>query len=82
MKRVKILYFAAIRELLGKGEEEVELADGIEKLSELIAFLERERNLLGKLGGVRFAINESFAEPSEPVHAGDVIAVIPPVAGG
>jgi molybdopterin converting factor subunit 1 len=79
---VKLLYFAAVRELLGKSEEDLELPDDVERLSQLISFLERERGLAGKLGGVRFAINESFAEPGDAIQANDVVAVIPPVAGG
>jgi molybdopterin converting factor small subunit len=31
---------------------------------------------------VRIARNEAFAEPSEALAEGDVLALIPPVAGG
>jgi molybdopterin converting factor subunit 1 len=82
MKSVRVLYFAAIRELVGKSEEDVELPDDIQQLAELVAWLERERRLAGKLGSVRFAINETFVGPNAPIGSGDVIAVIPPVAGG
>lgn len=82
MKRIKVLYFAAIRELVGKSEEEVELPDETSQLAELVSWLERERSLAGKLASVRFAINESFAGRDAPIGSGDVVAVIPPVAGG
>jgi molybdopterin converting factor subunit 1 len=79
---VQLLYFAAIRELVGMSEERVELPDDVAQLSQLVSWLERERGLAGKLASVRFAINESFAGPDAPIGSGDVVAVIPPVAGG
>lgn len=82
MKHIRILYFAAIRELVGKSEEEIELPDAVERLAELASWLESERALAGKLSSVRFAINESFAPLDAVIGTGDVIAVIPPVAGG
>ncbi len=83
MKRVKILYFAAVRELVGHPEEDALVPDSVTKLSDFVAWLEAERApIRGKLSGVRFAINETFADASDPVSDGDVVAVIPPVAGG
>lgn len=80
--RIKVLYFAAIRELVGKSEEDLELPSDMDQLAKLVAWLERERALGGKLQSVRFAINETFAGRDAPIASGDVVAVIPPVAGG
>ena len=38
--------------------------------------------LAGRLGAVRFARNEEFATNDEVCVDGDIVAVIPPVAGG
>jgi len=38
--------------------------------------------LVDRLRYVRFARNEEFAQPSDLIAEGDVIALIPPVAGG
>ena len=38
--------------------------------------------LEGRLGYVRFARNEEFAQLADPIVDGDTIALIPPVAGG
>jgi molybdopterin converting factor small subunit len=49
----------------------------------LLALLERRHpGLKGCLGGVRVAVNECFAEAAESIRSGDVVALIPPVAGG
>lgn len=78
---ITLLYFAAVRELVGLGEERVET--GARTVAELRAWLERERPALaGRLGAVRFARNEEFAKDADALADGDVVALIPPVAGG
>jgi molybdopterin converting factor subunit 1 len=76
-----ILYFAAVRELVGKDEERIDFAGGT--IAELAAFLQAHQPALaGRLASVRFARNEEFAHDGDVVADGDVIALIPPVAGG
>ncbi len=82
-RSVTLLYFAAVREAAGLSEEELVLPDGVPTLRELPAFLEaRHPSLAGRLGAVRYAVNEAFAEPETVLVANDVIALIPPVSGG
>lgn len=79
---VTVLYFAALRELRATDEESVELPDGatVEALAALLE--ERHERLRGRLAAVRFAVNEEFADPAQALADGDVVALIPPVAGG
>ncbi len=80
---VTMLYFAAVRDLVGRPEEELDVPSTAHTLGDLISVLpELHPELTNKLGGVRFAINECFADRDEAVRSGDVVAVIPPVAGG
>lgn len=80
---VTVLYFAVTRELAGRGSERVELGPEVRTLRDL---LEKLADLHPALGGalprVRVALNEAFAELDECPHDGDVVALIPPVAGG
>lgn len=78
---ITILYFAAVRDLVGVPEEKIEAS--ARTVAELRAWLEKNRPALaGRLGSVRFARNEVFATEDERLADGDVIALIPPVAGG
>lgn len=80
---ITLLYFAAIRDLMGASEERVELPAGVRDVRGLSSWLEEARPALrGRLGVVRFAVDETFASPDTPVAAGAVVALIPPVAGG
>ncbi len=81
--RVTLLYFAAVRDLLGTDEEEAELPAGVATVRDLAGWLEAARPALaGRMGAVRLARNERFADPDEALAEGDVVALIPPVAGG
>jgi molybdopterin converting factor subunit 1 len=81
--KIHLLYFAAVRDLAGLDGEAVALPEGVATVGDLAAFLERHRPALaGRLRSVRFARNEAFAERDDVLVDGDVVAVIPPVAGG
>jgi molybdopterin synthase sulfur carrier subunit len=80
--RVRVLYFAALRDLAGISEEWLEF-ESVASVSDFIGSLSAKRPALaGRLGSVRVAVNETFAAPSDLVHEGDTLALIPPVSGG
>ncbi len=81
--KISVLYFAAVRDLVGKDEEAVDIPEGVTTIASLAEHLIKVHPALeGRLGYVRFARNEEFAQPKDPIVEGDTIALIPPVAGG
>jgi len=82
-RNVTVLYFASAREFAGTPEVRLTLSDDIRTIEDFSAHLERTvAGLAGRLGSVRFAINETFVSSDTLISDGDVIAVIPPVSGG
>ena len=80
---VEILYFAAVRDLAGKSQETMTLPPQVRTVGALRAHIEvAVPALAGRLGAVRWAKNEVFVEMDATLADGDVIALIPPVAGG
>jgi molybdopterin converting factor subunit 1 len=80
---VIVLYFAGLRELLQRGEEQVSGLSGplsVRQLAELLA--RRHPDIVPHLGSVRFAVNEAFVDMNAEVTDGDTVALIPPVSGG
>ncbi len=80
--RVSVLYFAAARDLAGTSEEPLELAEGVTVGGALEAIVRRHPALAPHVRQLRVARNEAFAELGDRVAPGDVLALIPPVAGG
>jgi molybdopterin synthase sulfur carrier subunit len=84
--KVKVLYFAALREQLGTAGEEIERPAGVATVAALRTHLRGrggawERALAdGKL--VRMAVNQDMAQPAAAIRAGDEVAFFPPVTGG
>ena len=83
MKTVTLLYFAAVRDLAGTPSEQLRLPDRVQTVEHLLHYLgDQKATLKHALASVRVARNETFAALDEPVEAGDVLALIPPVQGG
>lgn len=80
---VSVLYFAALRDLVGQNEEQVALPEAPLPIAALLEVLEQRHTALrGRLQAVRVAVNEEFAPSEGSVWGGDVVALIPPVSGG
>jgi molybdopterin converting factor subunit 1 len=80
---VSVLYFAALRDLAGTGEEQVSLPARPLSVGQLLQTLEQRHGALsGRLQSVRVAVDEEFAELSRELQGGEVVALIPPVSGG
>lgn len=83
---VTVLYFARLRETLGKSSEQVALPASVRDLEGLRALLVArggtwEQELApGK--PVRAAVNQTMAVGDAPVADGDEVAFFPPVTGG
>jgi MoaE-MoaD fusion protein len=73
--RVSVRLFAGLRERAGSDRVEVELPDGA-SVADLLAAME-----LAPRSCV-VAINREYASPASVVHAGDEVALVPPVSGG
>lgn len=80
---VTVLYFAAVRELAARGEQQLDLPAEVRTIGDLARHLEATiPALAGRLAAVRFALNEEFCALEAELHDADVVAIIPPVAGG
>jgi molybdopterin synthase sulfur carrier subunit len=86
MAKLRILYFAWLRERVGHGEEELLVPPGVATLGELIAWL-RTRHAgyeaaFAEPGLVRAAVNQEFARADSTISDGDEVAFFPPITGG
>ena len=80
---LRVLYFAGLRDAVGVAEEAIDLPPGVRTVRGLADHLAaRHPAYAERRAHVRIARNEAFAGDEEPIADGDVVALIPPVAGG
>ena len=84
--KVKVLFFASLREQLGTSAEEIELPAGVSTVGGLRTYLMQRgsawQGALADKRNVRAAVNQDMANPMAPIKAGDEVAFFPPVTGG
>ncbi|HLX80232.1 MAG TPA: molybdopterin converting factor subunit 1 [Burkholderiales bacterium] len=84
--KLRVLYFASIREKLGRDAEEIDLPAGVATVAALRTHLRARGGAWadalaeGKL--LRAAVNQDMAQPAAAIKAGDEVAFFPPVTGG
>lgn len=83
---LEILYFAWVKDRMGKSYESIPFPPGAATVADLAAWL-RNRDAPGAHAfadpaTVRAAVNQDFATPETPVNDGDEVAFFPPVTGG
>jgi molybdopterin synthase sulfur carrier subunit len=83
---VKILYFAWVRERVGKAEEEVELPAGVATVKDLMAWLaargEEYAHAFDNPKVIRAAIDRSHVRAETTIAGAREIAFFPPMTGG
>lgn len=84
--KLKVLYFAGIREKVGCDAETVDLAAPVATVAALRELLVDRgaawRDALGGTRNLRVAVNQVMAGPDTPLASGDEVAFFPPVTGG
>jgi molybdopterin synthase sulfur carrier subunit len=82
----KLIYFAWVRERIGRSEEDVALPESVKTVRDLLTWLKArgdgyERALLYP-DVIRVAINQEHVEHGEVLAGAREIALFPPMTGG
>ncbi len=82
---MKILYFAQLKDLIGKSEESISLENEI-SIKDLINKLKKRdsnyKSAFEKTPNLKFAVNCEYVDLDQIVEDKDEIAFFPPVTGG
>jgi sulfur-carrier protein len=83
---MKIVYFAWLRERVGKPEEEREIPAQVHTIAELISYLQEQGEeyayAFEKPSLIRAAINRKHVKPDALIVGAAEVAFFPPVTGG
>ena len=81
-----LLYFAWVRQKLGRSEENLDVPAGVRTVSELASHLARRgdayADAFSDLRRLRVAVNQEHVGWDAPLREGDEVAFFPPVTGG
>ena len=84
--KVRLLFFAALREQLGTPGEEIELPPDVRTVAGLRSHLRSRGGAFEKIFAdkalVRTAVNQDMVALTARIQAGDEVAFFPPVTGG
>lgn len=84
--RIKLLYFAWLRERIGRPEEVVELPADVRTVGDLAAWLSRRGEEYAAAFAnpklVRAAIDRTHARPEAAIAGAREVAFFPPMTGG
>jgi sulfur-carrier protein len=84
--KIKVLFFANVREKLGTAAEVVELPDSASTVAGLRLHLMKRggawNEALADMKVVRVSVNKDMAAANAPLNPGDEVAFFPPVTGG
>jgi molybdopterin synthase sulfur carrier subunit len=84
--KVKVLYFARLREAVGRDREEVELPSGVATVAALRDWLVARgdpwASAFGEIRRIRAAVDQQMATDEAALTDGAEVAFFPPVTGG
>ena len=83
---MKALYFAWVRERVGKSEETIEPPSGVRTIDDLIAWLSKRGEgyayAFERPKVIRAAIDHAHVKPDAAIAGASEIAFFPPMTGG
>lgn len=83
---MRLVYFAWLRERLGRAEEELPLPASVTTVGELRLWLAAREAARGRTFGepgiIRAAVNQEIAGPETRLGDDDEVAFFPPMTGG
>lgn len=80
--KIKVLFFASCRDLVGTGEKEITLDDGA-TMADLISEIASEHaRFIEMAPSLMVSANQEYVEREHVLSDGDEVAFIPPVSGG
>lgn len=84
--KLQVLYFASLRERIGRAAETVEVPDSVTTVAALRDWLvaqgEPWASAFGETARVRAAVDQAMARDATPLTEGAEVAFFPPVTGG
>ena len=80
--RIRVLFFGVLKDVAGVATEEPEIPANSRLADLLEHYAATKPGLQKHFAGMATSINQEFASPSDALHEGDEVGLLPPVSGG
>ena len=80
--RIRLRYFASLRERLGRSEETVEVPATATVATVWEMLTKEHPELIEIERSIAFAVAQEYVDKTQPLQDNDELAFIPPVSGG
>ena len=80
--RVRVRFFAGIRETVGRADLELDLAEGATPEDVWRRLADQHPGLAGRRPGLGAAVNRRYSRFDAVLGDGDEVVFVPPVSGG
>jgi len=80
--QVRVLFFGVLKDIAGRGSEELKLPEHATAASVLDHYEQQFSSLKGLLSSIAISINHEYARPEDRLKPNDEVGLLPPVSGG
>jgi molybdopterin synthase catalytic subunit/molybdopterin converting factor small subunit len=80
--QVRVLFFGILKDLAGRSSDLLSLPDHANAADVISHYEQHLAKNKGIFNSIAISVNQVYAQPDMKLHAGDEIALLPPVSGG
>ena len=80
--KIRVLFFGALKDLIGRSAESIELPDGAEVRELLLYYARVVPRFEAMMTSLAIAVNQEYAGAERLLREGDEVGLLPPVSGG
>jgi MoaE-MoaD fusion protein len=80
--KISVLFFGALRDLIGRSNESLDLPDGAEVRELLLYYARQSPRFESMVPSLAIAVNHEYSAVERTLREGDEVGLLPPVSGG
>lgn len=80
--QVSVLFFGALKDMMGRAQERLDLPDGARVGAVLDHYSRHAPKFAAMLPSLALSVNQEYSSPDRVLGSGDEVALLPPVSGG
>jgi MoaE-MoaD fusion protein len=80
--KISVLFFGALKDLIGRSDEKIDLPDGSQVRELLLYYARSAPRFEAMMPSLAISVNQEYSGMERPLRDGDEVGLLPPVSGG